>query len=250
MTYGSDASPIAKESRSEESAQRSSAPRWIPISLLAFSTVALVGPVVLLRRHKASLLTKALEEAPPPPRRATTSTALGVAGIAQPRQHIQPTPAHLAPQDVQSSSHESVDDFNGALHSAKAFGYATLMVMAGALTAVWGVQAYMGVDNASATLNHFASRMRSSIQTNMPGLMAKLHRPSTDPSTPGTLSPTHPGAKAVIEHRTEKVEWSWPDAEQRLRMAFEQGGFSGWADAVMRELELESEMERQRRGQT
>lgn len=40
-----------------------------------------------------------------------------------------------------------MDDFNGALYTVKAFGYATAMVMAGALATVWGVKSHMGVQD-------------------------------------------------------------------------------------------------------
>ena len=109
--------------------------------------MALVAPVILLRRHKANLLSKSLEEAPPP-RRTTTVTA-GTAAI-RPRQLAQHSPitAETCIQEMHSvSPPEAEDDFNGALHSLKAFGYATLIVMAGGLTTVWGVKTYMGVEN-------------------------------------------------------------------------------------------------------
>ena len=44
------------------------------------------------------------------------------------------------------------------------------------------------------------------------------------------------------------VEWSWPDAEHRLKMAYEEGGIMGWAEAALRELEAEGELERSKRG--
>ena len=210
--------------------------------------MALVAPVVLLRRHKANLLSKSLEEAPPP-RRTTTVTA-GTAAI-RPRQLAQHSPitAETCIQEMHSvSPPEAEDDFNGALHSLKAFGYATLIVMAGGLTTVWGVKTYMGVENVRliytlstplylflSKTQEFATRMRSYLQAKMPGLMARLHRPSTDeddlPSA--TAAPSHgsPGSRGAIRASTGTTEWTWPDAEERLRMAFERGGITGWAEA-------------------
>lgn len=117
-----------------------------------FSSVALIAPVILLRRHKANLLSRTLEEAPPPRRTTTTvSATLGAAGTSRPRQvaHTNPqiTPTTTAQNTLDTAVPEAADDFNGALYSLKAFGYATLIVMAGGLTTVWGVKQYMGVDN-------------------------------------------------------------------------------------------------------
>ena len=41
--------------------------------------------------------------------------------------------------------------------------------------------------------------------------------------------------------------WKWEDAEKRLRAAYDKDGFYGWAEAVLRELEAEGELERLRR---
>lgn len=37
--------------------------------------------------------------------------------------------------------------------------------------------------------------------------------------------------------------WKWEDAEERLRVAYDQGGFSGWAEAALKELEAERKLE-------
>ena len=41
--------------------------------------------------------------------------------------------------------------------------------------------------------------------------------------------------------------WKWEDAEKRLGAAYEAGGFSGWAEAALKELEVEGELERLKR---
>jgi len=120
------------------------------------------------------------------------------------------------------------------------------MVMAGALTTVWGVKTYMGVENTQ----EFATRMRSWVVTRMPGLSARLHRASAAEDHTATIAnaPNLLDTAIVVDERTDAAEWSWPDAEKRLKMAFEQGGFSGWAEAVTQELEAESRVERRKRG--
>jgi len=41
--------------------------------------------------------------------------------------------------------------------------------------------------------------------------------------------------------------WKWEDAENRLRAAYDNDGFSGWAEAALKELEAEGELERLKR---
>ena len=41
--------------------------------------------------------------------------------------------------------------------------------------------------------------------------------------------------------------WKWEDAESRLRAAYDKDGFSGWAEAALKELEAEGELERLKR---
>lgn len=41
--------------------------------------------------------------------------------------------------------------------------------------------------------------------------------------------------------------WKWEDAEERLRGAYDKGGFSGWAEAALKELEAEGKLEREKR---
>lgn len=96
----------------------------------------------------------------------------------------------------------------------------------------------------------FASRMRSLVLTHMPELMARLHRAPTNDDHIATIlnSPSGPDAKIVINEVTHETEWNWPDAEQRLTSAFDHGGFSGWAEAVLLELEAEGKLERRKRG--
>jgi hypothetical protein len=86
----------------------------------------------------------------------------------------------------------------------------------------------------------------------MPGLMSRLHRAPTHEDDKASASPEYSGAadpRLVIDDHTGNPEWSWPDAEKRLTMAFERGGISGWANAVMLEVEAESKIERRKRGQ-
>jgi hypothetical protein len=44
-----------------------------------------------------------------------------------------------------------------------------------------------------------------------------------------------------------ELEWNWPDAEERLKEAFDTGGLSGWAAAAIREVEAERRAEKAKR---
>lgn len=131
---------------------------WLSLSSqLAVSTAALIVPVVLLRRSRANALARTLREAPPPPRRTTTTAFVpGIPVANVPR--VKPTTSTNAAPTADS---EMIDDFNGALYSAKAFGYATLMVVTGASLTVWGVKSYMGVQNVSFIPCHLSSLVES-----------------------------------------------------------------------------------------
>lgn len=88
--------------------------------------------------------------------------------------------------------------------------------------------------------------MRYFILHRMPFLSSRIHRPpdtgdaSEDPDIP----------RLYVEKSSGVVEWSWPDAEHRLKTAYEESGIMGWAEAALREVEMEGELERSKRGHT
>ncbi|EKM56315.1 uncharacterized protein PHACADRAFT_91562 [Phanerochaete carnosa HHB-10118-sp] len=139
------------------------------------------------------------------------------------------------------------DDFNFALYGAKAFGYATAIVTAGAAVSVWGVKTFMGVKDTQ----EFAERMRTLVRTKMPVLSSRIHRPLAEEDHTATIwnDPVCVDVPyTVVNEASEQTEWAWPDAEKRLEVAYERDGFSGWAQAVLEELEAEGRAERRKRG--
>ncbi|CAL1708414.1 unnamed protein product [Somion occarium] len=213
--------------------EKKSVPKWVPISLLALTTAALAVPIVLLRRQRASVLTKTLESsAPPPPRRTALSTSITATSLS--------TRSAPPPRRVTNEPPSAEDGFNAALYTAKAFGLATLLVTVGATTAIIGVKSSMGVRDTQ----EFADRMRSAVERYMPMLSSRIHRPPA-PEEHGEdappLDPPH-----LIVHEGES-EWTWPAAQARLENAFERDGFSGWAEAALKELEAEGAVKRSKR---
>ncbi|OCH86307.1 hypothetical protein OBBRIDRAFT_783457 [Obba rivulosa] len=246
----------ARESPSEEiptglqalfgarSTDRKTLPPWLPISLLALTTAALVAPVILFRRYRASPFGRELASAPPPPRR------LNAQATGTPAVPAAPSTPSFPPTSASSSTRSTsppTDDFNGAVYCAKAFGVATLLVGTGAGAVILGVRTTLGVN----TTQEFAERMRTIMVTKMPVLSSRIHRSPEVTDGPASVhSSTTPsaGSQPRVEAHGNTLQWSWPDAQQRLADAWDKGGFSGWADAAMRELEAEAHAERARRG--
>ncbi|KAL6299311.1 hypothetical protein BKA93DRAFT_829971 [Sparassis latifolia] len=239
----------------------SSVPRWLPLSLLALTTAALAVPAVMFWRQRGVALSRTLADPPPPPpppRRTVSggtilprSTASGDAPPPRRTVALPPiVPQRASPSSSQSSTMQAggptlipdaEDNFNGALYTMKAFGIATLLVTVGAGTAVWGIKTALGVRDTQ----EFADRVRMFIVKRMPVLSYRIYRPlgledeELDAKSVSTLSQPHPD---------DVLQWSWPDAEKRLKAAFERDGFMGWAEAAVTELEAEGQVERVRRG--
>jgi len=133
----------------------------------------------------------------------------------------------------------------------KAFGIATLGVWTCMVGGVWGVKAYTGVQN----IQEFGEYMRLTLLLKMPGLAARLHRPPDPDPEPEPDLPTSTSIAAASLEAAQtsplnetRTPWTWPEAENRLRTAFDERGFSGWAEAVLREVEAEARVERMKRG--
>ncbi|KAI0777813.1 hypothetical protein BD413DRAFT_519828 [Trametes elegans] len=243
---GDDDEPIGYKAIFGNDGKKKPIPKWLPVALLAFSTAAMAIPIVMLRRHRASTLGKALADTPPPPTRKFTSK--GGMPIANPSAtSLPPSQSYLPSSSSTSGAVRVEDNFNGALHCAKAFGIATLLVGVGATTTVWGVRTYMGVE----TTQEFADRMRVAVLNRLPALSARIHRPpAPDEGDLATLSESlsDPTTTSLSLSHTDAEDWNWPEAERRLKEAFEKDGFTGWAAAALRELEAEGRLERSKRG--
>lgn len=88
--------------------------------------------------------------------------------------------------------------------------------------------------------------MRYELATRMPVLSSRIHR-----VIGGEDSPMVVGSDAVAHLKQAELgdaEWNWPDAELRLKDAYERDGISGWAQAALLEAEAEGQLERVRRG--
>lgn len=222
-------------------------PKWVPVTLLAFSSVALVVPIVMLRRYRRGVsIPQNLQEATAPPRRGRGPSTLPVPSHSPP---IRSRPAsQTAPREVlaqppplkvsMSNGDNGEQFFNGPLYTLKAFGLATALVTLGATASIWGV---MKALNAHDT-KEFAERLRHVVLTNLPVLSYRIYRPAEPHQDDDSARTENPAS--------EPAGWNWQEAEVRLREAFDKGGFHSWASAALVEVEAEAMVERTKRGIT
>ena len=84
--------------------------------------------------------------------------------------------------------------------------------------------------------------MRKILTEKMPILSSRIHR------LVGSEADGEAGQQVqTVQEGGIDSTWTWEDAEMRLRAAYEKNGFSGWAEAAMKELEAEGELERLKR---
>ncbi|KAF7966058.1 hypothetical protein HWV62_40250 [Athelia sp. TMB] len=255
-------------------------PQWLPITLLAVTTAALVGPVYLLRKQRASALQKSMALPArkaaldarftplgitpktatvssasltkstgqwPPPRRRTTTGTLGTsfAGV-RPGAAVS-IPGSAVLKEIPKQDEDSDETLGGGgaftgLYAAGAFGGATLIVFVVATLTVWGVKTNLGVE----TTEEYSRHMRHYVATKLSWLSQRIHRPPT----PEPLSAT--SADAVVAASQDTIaedgkEWNWDDATARLSHAMDTGGAYAWAETVVQEVEAEAEQGRRER---
>jgi len=178
-------------------------------------------------------------QAPPPPRRSnTTLTPLRgtITTSSTSKQDLGATSEH---SDASSSLGimYAISQMNQstALLAAKAFLIATGLVAFGGVTFTWGVKTTLGVEDA----REFGQKMRSVLQTTLPGLRSRLYRP---PET------EIDDERYEIETRGVAIdqEWKWEEANERLKKAYKEGGIGVWAQTALTELEAETRMQRKR----
>ncbi|KAG2134454.1 hypothetical protein DEU56DRAFT_809177 [Suillus clintonianus] len=222
-------------------------PKWVPVTLLAFSSVALVAPIVMLRWYRRGVVPQNLQEATAPPRRGRGQSTLPLPSHSPPirfRRASQPVPrevqAHPSPPKVPVSNKDDVEQFfNSPLYTLKAFGIATAIVTLGATASIWGVMKALDARDT----NEFAERLRHAVLTKLPVLSYRIYRPAETRQDGNDSALTENPA-------SEPVEWNWHEAENRLREAFDKGGFHSWASAALIEVEAEATVERAKRGIT
>ncbi|KAL5514326.1 hypothetical protein ACEPAG_2414 [Sanghuangporus baumii] len=256
---------------------RQKAPRWLPIALLTVTTVALTVPGVLLWRQRQALgqqtrfsLRSTTSASHPPPARRRPTPASVASGSGQSQTNARPLassgsgslrpvpPRRSIPRtnDLRSSSVANVKSaestseeirgaklseilFDGPLMTLGALGIATAAVGVGAVLGIWGVQKALGVKD----MDEFTARVRGLLSTHMPIISQRIYRSSLE-EDPASRN----GLQTDTHRSKEDNNWTWEEAEDRLRNAFDRGGVGEWAECAIRELEAEEEVERRRRG--
>ncbi|KAF5358821.1 hypothetical protein D9758_008566 [Tetrapyrgos nigripes] len=235
--------------------------QWLATSL-AVTTVAasiLVPGIIILRRRQQMVILKHAA----PPRRVQASSASDSFGAVQAGGQsarvadVSPTLAStFATRNAGLSSSTSVGnpqgsndlEFSPMLYTLKAFGIATLFVTAGAMTAFWGVKSYLGVHDTRELPHELRDRMRKFVVTKMPSLSARIQRSHLDEDPlPSSSAPSPASVTSSSSLPNGSMEWTWPAAEERLKVVYNEGGVAGWGEAVLRELEEEERVERSKR---
>jgi hypothetical protein len=83
--------------------------------------------------------------------------------------------------------------------------------------------------------------MRELLMEKMPTLASRIHQ-QLEGEAGGEVEEVVQTIPGVVDSA-----WTWEDAEMRLKAAYEKNGFSGWAEAALKEVEAEGEQERLRR---
>lgn len=83
--------------------------------------------------------------------------------------------------------------------------------------------------------------MRLLFHSLVPSLSSAIYRP---PQTEEELQEVRLFAPLSVQEN-----WSWEDAEKRLKHAYEKGGISLWGLTALREMETEARLERDKRNQ-
>ncbi|KAJ7051183.1 hypothetical protein C8F01DRAFT_648238 [Mycena amicta] len=249
-------------------------PRWIPATLFATGTVLTVGPLVYLWRVKRTKSLRLNATTAPPPRRVGSLSLPSRAGaVADTQASVSDIPAStsmlsrftvvspwsdtdtsLTSQPKYSSSYsvssawkddddddwgvrpgpiDPDDKFNGALYTLQAFGAATLVVTALGLGGIWGLVRYLEVDN----MQDFSDKMRLEVMDKMPFLAERMRNA-------WNLS----AAQQRQQQPASKTQpWSYDESQDRLSDAFDNGGVSAWASALVHEVEEEAKVEMDKR---
>ncbi|KAF9444729.1 hypothetical protein P691DRAFT_806943 [Macrolepiota fuliginosa MF-IS2] len=208
----------------------------------------------MFRRARAAALKISLENssAAPPRRVMQSPSPVTITSKSKSTRRFRPlsTPASgvaSQPQDPQSSSSSEWDspslitalskaNTSNALLAGKAFFIATTLVGVGATALVLAVQSLTG----TYTVPDFARRMRYWTNKYLGGITDRIHRaPESEEERRAALDVAPFGVGAE--------EWTWDDAEKRLRQAYDQGGFTLWAQVALREVETEARAERAKR---
>ncbi|EAU83047.2 hypothetical protein CC1G_08984 [Coprinopsis cinerea okayama7 len=230
---------------------RSQVPLWLPISAFVGTTLALAIPMLMVRRQRNMVSKMSLHgSTAAPPRRLKAGG--GGATAEETTARLKSLAAEPSSSRAVDFKMESASDSEGsgvgsmmsamsrlnlqnALFAGKAFAIATALVAVGGTAFAWTVKSVMGVQDT----REFGIRVRAFLWSAWPGLTSSIHRApqNDDERTEGN---------AVAPFGIQE-EWKWEEAENRLKRAYEEGGFPLWAKTALREMEAEARVERAKR---
>ncbi|KAJ3563139.1 hypothetical protein NP233_g9137 [Leucocoprinus birnbaumii] len=238
-------------------ARKESMPAWLPISIFLGTSLAVGLPILMFRRARATAFKMSIDDpSAAPPRRVLVSssspapvTISRTANSSSRRFRSLPTtPTTSSTTEFKDSpsewdSHPSLltalskSTTSNALLAGKAFLIATTLVGIGAFGVVSAVQHLTGAH----TVADFARLMRFWTDQNLRPITDRIHRPPENEEERKTA------LEIAAFGMGEDEEWTWEEAEKRMKKAYEEGGFSLWGQVALRELEAEARVERARR---
>ncbi|KAF8997062.1 hypothetical protein BDQ17DRAFT_1249047 [Cyathus striatus] len=241
----SDATSSPSPSPSSSSpSSKSKVPLWLPISAFIGTSLALAIPLFMLRKQRGStLLRTSLKNSEAPPPRRTGASAGSGARTPLTKPPSTSTPTTEAKPDFSSASTGELlaaisrVDFSTAIYAGKAFAIATGLVSVFGIVLTFGVKATMGVQDAQ----EFGQRMRSMLSHTVPSLSSRINRP------PETDEERREVYDVVIPGTNVHENWTWEAAEERMKKAYEEGGFALWMKTALREMEAERRVEQAKR---
>ncbi|KAF5347959.1 hypothetical protein D9756_010215 [Leucocoprinus leucothites] len=249
-----------RDAETRRLATKQSMPAWLPISIFVGTSLAIGIPILMFRKARATAFKMSLDNPSAAPPRRVLSSSPSPAPIkpsqssnpsSSARRRFRPLPtttASVSSADLKDSSSEwdshpslltalSKSTTSNAFLAGKALFIATTLVGVGAFGLVSAVQHLTG----AYTAPEFARLMRYWTDQHLRPITDRIHRsPENEEERKAALDIAAFGVG-------EDEEWTWEDAEKRMKRAYEEGGFSLWGQVALRELEAEARAERARR---
>lgn len=224
-----------------------------PVCKLVGTSLAIGIPILVFRRARGAALKASLENNSAAPRRRVVLPSLNASKSAgretRPVRRVLPSVSTTVQPNAGESTKPSSEDWDSspsllrALSNAKlsnamlagrAFLIATTLVGVGACGLVYSVQYLTG----TYTVPDFARRMRYWTNQYLYPITDRIHR---GPETDEERRASHEVAVPC------ETEWTWEEAEERMKKAYDEGGYTLWAKVALRELEAEARAERAKR---
>ncbi|KAK2460183.1 hypothetical protein APHAL10511_007774 [Amanita phalloides] len=160
--------------------------KWVPLAMVAGTTVVLAVPLLWLLRRRS------------PSTHQLPTTAVSALNFARGQCTPTTTPTATASSKPSSSSSSlpgffsaiSQSDASTALFATKALGIATCLVAVSGLGMAWGAKSTLGIQD----MHEFAHLARETVSTHLPSLSARIYRLPQCDAERAPIQSTHSSA--------------------------------------------------------